>query len=110
VAGSTSDAWLGHLKGLTNLSSLDLSNTQVTDAGIAHLKGLRELSIISLDGTQVTDAGIEELNQALPSLKICLSTSGSSANSSRDRQISLYDSPVAEPEIECSPEANHKNL
>ena len=34
---------LAHLKGLTNLTNLDLSDTQVTDAGLAHLKGLTNL-------------------------------------------------------------------
>ena len=59
-----------HLKGLTKLSVLDLSGTQVTDAGLAHLKGLTKLSVLDLRGTQVTDAGVKELKQALPSLKI----------------------------------------
>jgi Leucine-rich repeat (LRR) protein len=64
------DAGLVHLKGLTQLSSLDLAGTQVTDAGLVHLKGLTNLSVLDLDGTRVTEAGIEELNRALPSLKV----------------------------------------
>jgi len=64
------DAGLAHLKGLTNLSFLSLSNTQVTDAGLAHLKGLTNLSFLSLERTRVTDAGLKELKRALPSLWI----------------------------------------
>ena len=41
---SLSDAGLAHLKGLTKLSHLDLTDTQVTDAGLVHLKGLTKLS------------------------------------------------------------------
>ena len=59
-----------HLRGLTNLSSLDLHSTQVTDAGMIHLKGLSNLSFLNLVFTQVTDAGVEELKQALPRLTI----------------------------------------
>jgi len=64
------DAGLAHLKGLTNLSFLILDSTQVTDAGLAHLKGLTNLSVLSLHGTRVTDAGLKELKRALPSLWI----------------------------------------
>ena len=83
-----------HLKGLTNLSELDLNGTHVTDAGLAHLKGLTKIAslylttlrsptpgwyiskawptsrMLYLYGTRVTDAGINELKQALPSLTI----------------------------------------
>ena len=34
------DDGLKHLKGLTNLSELNLESTQITDAGLVHLKGL----------------------------------------------------------------------
>ena len=49
---------------------LNLESTQVKDAGlkeIAVLKGLQELD---LRGTKVTDAGVEDLQKALPTLKI----------------------------------------
>ena len=49
-----------HLKGLTNLSSLELRHTQVTDAGLAHLKGLTNLGV-SPRSTRVTDAGLAHL-------------------------------------------------
>jgi Leucine-rich repeat (LRR) protein len=58
------------LTGLTNLSVLDLQDTQVTDAGLEHLKGLPNLSVLSLQGTQVTDAGVNELKGSLPGLTI----------------------------------------
>ena len=55
-----------HLKGLTNLEGLNLSNTQVTDTGLQHLKGLTNLTDLTLRQTQVTDAGVAELEKALP--------------------------------------------
>jgi hypothetical protein len=45
-------------------------STQVTDAGLVHLKGLTNLSKLDLVNTQVTGAGIEELAQALHGLTI----------------------------------------
>jgi hypothetical protein len=54
---------------VTNLSELDLSDTQVSDAGLAHLKGLTSLSGIDLRSTWVSDAGAKELKRALPGLK-----------------------------------------
>jgi hypothetical protein len=55
------------LKGLTNLSDLDLHGTQVTDAGLVQLTNLETLGI---GGTRVTDAGMNELKWALPGLRI----------------------------------------
>ncbi len=62
------DAHLMHLKALTSLQSLDLTNSKVTDAGLAHLKGLTRLQVLNLSGTQVTDAGLVHL-KGLTSLK-----------------------------------------
>jgi hypothetical protein len=64
------DAGLEHLKGLTDLSELNLTRTHVTDAGLAHLHALTKLTELDLMSTQVTDAGVNELQRALPSLKI----------------------------------------
>jgi hypothetical protein len=64
------DAGMSHLKGLTKLSGLSLSDTNVTDAGLAHLKELKNLSFLDVTGTRVTDAEIKELQQAFPSLTI----------------------------------------
>jgi hypothetical protein len=67
---SLSDSGLVHLKGLTNLRVVLLYRTQVSDAGLVHLKGLTNLSFLQLDGTRVTDVGVEELQRALPGLRI----------------------------------------
>ena len=64
------DAGLAHLKGLTNLTDLNLYRTQITDAGMVHLKGLTGLQGLDLYGTQVTEAGIAELQKALSDCKI----------------------------------------
>jgi Leucine Rich repeat len=55
------DAGLVHLKGLTNLSCLQLRRTQITDAGLVHLKGLSNLSHLDIQINQVTDAGLVHL-------------------------------------------------
>ena len=52
------DRGLSDLKGLNNLTSLDLSWTKVTDAGLVHIKGLNNLKSLDLSGTKVTDAGL----------------------------------------------------
>jgi len=64
------DAGLVHLKGLTQLETLHLSNTPVTDAGLVRLRQLTNLQQLFLNGTQVTDKGCDELQKALPNLKI----------------------------------------
>jgi internalin A len=64
------DAGLVHLNGLVKLSSLRLNDTHVSDVGLAHLKGLKNLSYLDLNGTRVTDVGVQELQQALPDLRI----------------------------------------
>ena len=59
---STTDEQLAvKLKGLTKLTSLNLSNTKITDAGLAHLKGLTNLEKLWLYKTNVTDAGLAHL-------------------------------------------------
>ena len=62
------DAGLEHLKGLTQLQSLDLTDTKVTDAGLEHLKGLTQLQSLNLMETEVTDAGLVHL-KGLPQLQ-----------------------------------------
>ncbi len=61
-----SDAGLEHLRGLTQLQWLDLLNTNVSDAGLEHLKGLTRLQELRLGGTGVSDAGVKKLKQVLP--------------------------------------------
>ena len=63
------DARLIHLKGLTNLETLELGDTKITDAGLVHLKGLTNLQELSLHYTQVTDAGLVNL-KGLTKLKM----------------------------------------
>ena len=64
------DAGLVHLKGLTNLQDFHLDDTQITDAGLVHLKGMSSLTRLNLWKTQVTDAGVAELQKALPNCTI----------------------------------------
>jgi Leucine-rich repeat (LRR) protein len=56
-----SDAGLVHLKGLTNLTRLDLAGMRVSDAGLVHLKGLTNLTYLDLSHTRVSDAGLVHL-------------------------------------------------
>ncbi len=58
------------LKDLPYLESLTLIHTINSDAGLEHLKGLENLYRLSLTNTNVTDAGIQDLQKALPHLKI----------------------------------------
>jgi hypothetical protein len=52
-----------HLKGLTTLEELTLSNTGVGDAGLAELKALKELKKLHLAGAiRLTDAAAETIN------------------------------------------------
>jgi hypothetical protein len=60
------DAGLVHLKGLTQLRELDLARSRtilpdVTDAGLVHLKGLNQLQTLNLWGTKVSDDGLKHL-------------------------------------------------
>jgi len=58
---NVTDAGLEHVKGLTQLQSLDLACTRVTDAALEHLKGVTLLQSLSLGFTNVTHAGLEHL-------------------------------------------------
>ena len=42
----------------------------MTDAGLEHLKELKQLKYLNLSGTNVTDDGVQDLQKALPSLRI----------------------------------------
>jgi hypothetical protein len=59
---------LSHLRGLTQLEWLDLSDTQVSDAGLAHLRGLTQLQTLDLSNAQVSDAELSQLSESLPQL------------------------------------------
>ena len=64
------DAALNDLEVLSELQSLSLGE-RVSDAGLAHLRGLAQLQTLDLRKTQVTDAGIQGLQKSLPNCKIC---------------------------------------
>jgi hypothetical protein len=55
---------------LTSLKDLNLCSTRVTDRGLQHLKRLTNLEIIWLYDTPVTDEGADDLQSALPGLRI----------------------------------------
>jgi hypothetical protein len=57
------DTSLQVLGGMPGLRNLRLDETETTDAGLEHLADLKELSSLSLAHTQVTDTGIKRLNQ-----------------------------------------------
>ncbi len=56
-----SDAGLAWLRRLVNLQSLFLRDTQITDAGLAHLEDMQDLKQLRLQRTRVTDAGLARL-------------------------------------------------
>jgi len=57
-----SDHGLVHIRGLTNLRSLDLGGgSRITDEGMASLSGLLRLQYLVLSGANVTSAGVEHL-------------------------------------------------
>jgi uncharacterized membrane protein len=62
------DAALGQIGTLTNLTRLRLNNTAVSDAGLDGLASLVHLESLNLYGTRVTDAGIAKL-QTLKALR-----------------------------------------
>ena len=57
---------MAHLKGLTNLVSLELYNTAIDDDGLEHLKGIKKLNFLLAKQTNVTEDGAKKLKQALP--------------------------------------------
>jgi hypothetical protein len=70
--GNFTDAGLMHLKGMTNLETLDLHGTKVTDGGLVHLRGLNNLLSIDLRFINVTNAGLVHLKEltSLQTLKL----------------------------------------
>jgi hypothetical protein len=55
------DAGLNHLKSFPGLTTLGLGHTRTTDAGLVKLRGLTNLTTLYIDNTQITDAGLLEL-------------------------------------------------
>ena len=64
------DSELEELKGLKQVEVLEFECVSITDAGLRHLKGLSNLKEFHYSGTRITDAGIQDLQKALPNLKI----------------------------------------
>ena len=63
-----SDADLGFLQGMDNLTRLHLENNPISDEGIKVIQGMPHLESLNLYGTQVTKEVLETL-KTLPSLK-----------------------------------------
>ena len=55
------DAGLEHLKNLGELRGLGIVRTKISDVGLEYLKGLTQLQKLSLEGNWITDAGLEHL-------------------------------------------------
>ena len=64
------EALVVHVKPLTRLRTLGLSDCEISDAGLAHLTGLRELRNVSLLHAPVTDEGVRNLKKSLPQLDV----------------------------------------
>jgi hypothetical protein len=64
------DVGLANVRELIQLESLNLNDTRVTNAGLVHLQGITGLEDLYLEDTQVTDAGAQELQKALPKVRI----------------------------------------
>ncbi|HEX4130053.1 MAG TPA: protein kinase [Pirellulales bacterium] len=64
------NAWLVHLLPLSELTRLDLGQSEITDAGLDSFARLLKLTYLSLGKSNVTSAGMEKLHLALPACKI----------------------------------------
>lgn len=64
------DAGLAYLRSLPQLRSVAFENAAITDAGLVHLKVLTQLQKLDLKGTKVTESGVQELQKALPNVKV----------------------------------------
>jgi hypothetical protein len=66
---SVGDDDLKLLAEISDLESLDVTNTEVSDAGIEHLKGLRHLNTLNHSGSRITPEGIAKLRRSIPQLR-----------------------------------------
>jgi fatty acid desaturase/peptidoglycan/LPS O-acetylase OafA/YrhL len=64
------DAGLRQVGALAELRVLDLRETRVTCSGLSSLAGLSRLQKLYVSGTQISTAGAQELERALPNVKI----------------------------------------
>ena len=58
------------LQGLRNLQYLWLRDCPITDSDIVHLRQLTGLAVINLTNTKVTEAGVAELRDGMPNTVI----------------------------------------
>jgi hypothetical protein len=65
-----SDVGMEHVCCLKKLESLAIDGTDVSDTSIPRLRRLPNLRELSLRGTRVSKAGVEELERAIPGLKV----------------------------------------
>ena len=70
VTPQITDAGVAHLKGMTQLETLNFYNCKITDAAFDQLHGLAMLRNLDLGKTKVTDAGVERLKKALPKVQV----------------------------------------
>jgi len=61
---------LACLEGNTQLTSLDLTYTNVTDGGLVHLTKMTGLLTLRCGATKVSEDGVTKLQEALPKCKI----------------------------------------
>ena len=64
------DDTLHHLKSLTTLLELSLTDAKVTDKAVAVLKELKNLKVLDLEDSGLSSAAIDELVKALPNCEI----------------------------------------
>jgi hypothetical protein len=67
--GPPGPAWLRSWLGddfFTTVVDVEFPSSSVTDAGLTHLKGLTQLWTLDLDDTNVTDEGVKRLQRELP--------------------------------------------
>lgn len=60
------DAGIGKLTAMTNLTRLELNFTQLTDDGLMELAALKQLEHLEVSYTRVTPAGVERFRKANP--------------------------------------------
>jgi Leucine-rich repeat (LRR) protein len=70
LRGNAFDGNVPELRFFTNLTKLDLGDTDITDAGLKEVSGLKNLKVLYLRGTKISDASVTELRKTLPRLRI----------------------------------------
>ena len=55
--------FLGLLGSLSHLTTLDLSETNITDGGLAEIEGLTALTTLVLDGSRISDEGLRAVGK-----------------------------------------------